>query len=172
MKSMAAAWLTAIGIYTWDHAFHTTTRYPTGATKPTVDVGGKPQTVNYMPIVPPQPRNLVLGSLIFAALAVVSEVSDGGSKVASIFGWGVDFAYAMKVAQNVSSFNTEKSQGKNPVWPRTPTFGAGGQSWPPSLTPNDTILPNRKGTAPAGTGVPTSTTGSTPPTQTGGTLTA
>lgn len=144
MKSLTTAWLFAMGLYAYDHTAHTVSYDATGAN------AAADKTV----VAPPQPKNLFLATLLFAGLGLISDVNPNASKVTSVFAWGVDLAYFMKVAAGDSQFTKDKSQGKNSVWTRNPIYTGG--PWPPAKAPNTEILPTRSGTSTSPVATPAS----------------
>lgn len=158
MKSLTTAWLFAMGLYSYDHVAHTVSYDATTDKKNLAASGGANKTV----VAPPQPKNLFLASLLFAGLGLISDMNPNASRVTSVFAWGIDLAYFMKVAAGDTQFAQDKSQGKNSVWTRNPVYSGG--PWPPSQAPNTEILPTRTGTSTSPVATPASATtpGQTP----------
>lgn len=75
---------------------------------------------------PPGPGQLLLSSGVFVLLALISEVGDGGKRLATLLGWGFDIAAWMNIAE---------------IAPKTGKTAVG---WPPSQAPDTVIVPDGK----------------------------
>src|SRR5437016_879685 len=134
MGGFVSAWLVALGLNVWDHTTHTLNNSQTDQIKGGWTVGDS-LPANLHSYAPPQPKRLILISGLFAMLALLAEIPDA-KRLATLIAWGVDIAYFTKIAQAGSTSGS----------PNTYIAYVSGP-WPPTVAPNNVIIPNGSQTA-------------------------